>query len=584
MESVNSLPFEQEEHPKTNQKRTVPQKKYILEPWTDYLKEHLEGFDQIQWKLQFALASLAYDLDTKRRKHDRHKGFYTVSHQELKRDFGSRGFHPANKNLEMFVVTNWSKKDNSTRAFKLSPQVSAIRNSFLSKEPAELAELVDETGKILRKLPKFELDKEVSITKRKYTNVCYKVRPNRYFLSKLITQLRKSIHLGADLQLELDCALKLRKRAYTKVSGRNVLHERYHESPAGRLYAKETSLQNAPKCVSSAIMTGYIENDFENCHYSMFSQLAARINVTCEHIDFYLKNKKGVREAIASDIGLSVSKVKVSLIAIMYGAKPTTWHDAAIPKKILQEDAHKATALYAHKYFAGILSDIKKARKAIIEQWPDVTQRSYVNALGKKISKKEGDKFVMAFLMQGLEGYMLRIAMDQCHDVVALKHDGFVTVTKPDTRAVCVKIRDELDLRMEIDTTLIQTKQSKKAVFALKQEQDKEKEQDKTRQAGMVRQVLTDHLSPYSPVTYCPEREKSVNRQRHEFFQPAQKLGQKAKLSTGYPQATNTRGDMAKVVELHLLGNSTQKIIDKTGLPMRTVFGCILEAQKQEII
>lgn len=193
------------------------------------------------------------------------------------------------------------------------------------KSDPVLSELICETGKRLRTLPDNGLA-NVGITNRKNTRIKAVIPVNHRALNRLIKQLKSADKdAGLDVDYLLDSARTIKHYSSTKVAGKNRLIQRYHESKAGRLYASGVNLQNVPKLIKHAALSGCWEHDFENCHYSIFLQLAARIGIQCTAIQHYIDHKNAFRAAIAEDVGISAKQVKICLLALMYGARESTW-------------------------------------------------------------------------------------------------------------------------------------------------------------------------------------------------------------------------------------------------------------------
>jgi hypothetical protein len=218
---------------------------------------------------------------------------------------------------------------------------------------------------------------------------------------------------------------QLLRLANIDIAGRGYVMHRYVEAKSGRLYAKGVSLQTTPRLIRQAALHGLYEYDFENCHYSIFSQLAARYGFESEAIGHYLAHKKAVREQLAKDIGISIEQVKMCLLAIMYGARANTWHENAIPNEI--QDTAKVKALYAHPLFQGIAQDIAQGRRVILDNWP-TRRTTLLNDMSKRIKKNEKPERKLAHLLQGIEAKALRAVIELIpNDVLLLMHDGFVT-------------------------------------------------------------------------------------------------------------------------------------------------------------
>ena len=470
----------------------------VLESFVDFLCAHLANFSTKPENIQFHFADLAFRLEQKRFRHNKFDGYAFLPYQEIYSKFG-RNFLIINESIDFFIITqNWSKQNKHTRGIKLSLQVSGLKTAFLESDPL-LSELICETGKRLRTLPSNGLA-DVSITNRKNTYLKAVVPINHRALNRLINQLKGiDKDIGLDVTYLLDAARTIKHYSSTKLAGKNNLIQRYHESKAGRLYASGVNLQNAPKLVKNAALSGCWEHDFENCHYAIFQQLATNVGQHCTAMQHYTDNKTAVRAAIADDVGITIKQVKICLLALMYGARESTWHEAAMPQII----GNKAEELYQHPFFATFSEEINKSRKQIISLWPNQNQRSIINAMGKPISKKDNGRFIMAHLQQGIEARMLHIAVSHFNDeILLLQHDGFSTLTKIDCSPVISQISNDLNLTMQITSKMHQIQ------IPIKQKGEQEH----------TRQVLTNTETEENAYNPLLSRDLSISRFQSEFL------------------------------------------------------------------
>lgn len=240
---------------------------------------------------------------------------------------------------------------------------------------------------------------------------------------------------------------EIRRLAETDIAGRGVVIHRYRECSSGRLYALNTSLQTAPRSVRSAALHGLHDYDIENCHYSIFYQLAQRAGIECVNIKHYLTNKSEVRKAVSANVSITLKQTKSCLLALMYGAKLSEWYENAIPDEIGQE---KARALYADANFSGIAADVKAGGKLILEQW-DKSKTMLFNDMGKSILLSEPSNKKMAHLLQGIEAKAIKAAiMLYPDDVVLLMHDGFVSKAILDLQMIEQVIYDETGFNLQV--------------------------------------------------------------------------------------------------------------------------------------
>jgi len=458
-----------------------PRNTFWPEPLLKQLAKDVLGFKSETKQVQAALASLVSIGATERRRHTVHDGYMSFHHTELARQFGGRGqFNAINARLGFFEIKKnalgedawrWSADDKatdtSTKAYRFSPEVQASRDRFLAKKPErekQLTRLLDASGKALRKPDSavVSLDTDGLPTTRwrvandgdRLTRVPVDIPTLRRFREKYRKDANEYMLTGrapSDLVTtspKLETLVKLRNKAaeiiraaYCDMPGLgNVLH-RYEESSSGRLYANGfASLQNAPKEIRKAALVGLWDYDVENCHFAIMAQMARRAGVHCDAIEYYMAHKDPVRQEIANDAGISVDDTKTCLLALMYGARTSTWDENAIPEAV---GFDAAARLFALPRFANIAADVKRAGKAILAQHPLNRQGGLVNAFrkpldtkarkeqkGKPAKKAKTASQKLAHLVQGVEALALWTCIERHPgEIVLVQHDGF-TATK----------------------------------------------------------------------------------------------------------------------------------------------------------
>ena len=237
-----------------------------------------------------------------------------------------------------------------------------------------------------------------------------------------------------------------------------MIFQTYQESISGRLYGQDLHLQNVPREVRHAALSGQYDYDFDNCHYAILQQLAAKLNVRTPYIDEYLQEKKYHRGRLADLLKLPVDTVKRSLIALIYGAsmnvKPgNDFHDLL--------GAEEATALCSDSFFAGLGKDIKRAGKLVVGAHRNKSNGDLINAMGKcnvrKIKAKGGKPDTrevqeLAHILQGYEAKMINIAADMFPDrITLLQHDGFTSSAgNLDTDKLVAEIHRQTGLKMSL--------------------------------------------------------------------------------------------------------------------------------------
>ncbi len=446
---------------------------YILEGFVQALRRGIQGFATIHQQAQHHLAKLIWNSGLKTRQHSKHEGYMAITFQELYGKFGRKGFQALNEKLNLFEVTaNWSMANRYTKGYRLTPKVQAIKTRFLNAHRRKLDNLLMGDGKVLRTPPKAVASKDMDgITASKWKNTKFKSTvpvdiQTLKSLKKYLAALGKDMeagrwngHLFFEVETieQVDHLLEVISQtltlAHTTAAGKGYVIHRYIESGSGRLYAKGINLQTTPRAVKEAALHGLWEYDFENCHYAIFRHLADQAGVDCPSIDHYLAHKKQVRRQLEADLQLTTDQAKACLIAIMYGARETQWHQAAIPTML----GDKAGLLYRHPLFQGLVGDIQKGRKAILSAWPGKGRSTFMNALGKRIRKEKTPEQILAHLIQGIEAKMLHTALDLYpQDILLLQHDGFAASKRLDKVTVEQAVKEATGIPMALSEDRIQ--------------------------------------------------------------------------------------------------------------------------------
>jgi hypothetical protein len=257
----------------------------------------------------------------------------------------------------------------------------------------------------------------------------------------------------ANIERCIETIYKVSRLSMTDAAGEGFMAHHYEESDSGRLYPTGISLASAQTVVKDAALTGCWEYDISNCHYAILAQMSAKFGHACAAIDHYLKNKATIRADIAHQAGISVTAAKTCLVALMYGARSSTWHENAIPREIGEE---AAVRLYASPVFMGLSNDIAKARAAILSKCRKTRTGSIVNAFGKSIPGTARQEQKMAHLLQGVEAKALQAVVNRCpDDIVLVQHDGFVSTARLDVGAISDAIFATTGYRLKLEERLM---------------------------------------------------------------------------------------------------------------------------------
>ncbi len=439
---------------------------YVPEDFIKVLRHNnwgLKGFSKLPAETQAKLAYYIFHAGTWRRKH-KHPAmsdYMSISYKELERDFGRGKFKTLNGKLKVFKVTpNWHKDKGYTKGYMLTDQVDKIRSRYLEPRERPLTRLISTNGLALRTMLSPVLSKDTKGITRKAWKTAKPLNAipiDSKLLKSLYAHLtRREDGTITDLfaKAEQDDTKYLAEKigkllalARTDIAGRDTIMHTYIEAKTGRLYAKGESLQNAPKDIKAAALHGLYEYDFENCHFAIFSQMAARYGYEAEGVNHYVRKKREVRSTLSTDLGLAIDDVKMCLIALMYGAHTSIWHENTIPKTI---GAERAEALYEHPLFVALDTDLKEGGEAILQGWPK-RRTTMLNAADKWVGNKEPKRVRLAHLIQGVEAKALERAIELYpDDILLLMHDGFVTSGTVDTRLIEREILKATGYRLEL--------------------------------------------------------------------------------------------------------------------------------------
>lgn len=469
-----------------------PRNTFTLEPLVKQLAKDVPGFKSETPQVQAALAYMVWTGPTERRRHTVHDGYMSFHHTELARKFGGQ-FKAINARLRFFEIkTNEQGKEvwrfdkeakateTFTKGYRFSPVVQKSREAFLAKKPvrlSKLSRLLDANGTGFRTPPKAVASIDIAgnpTTRWRAANDgdslslvpvdIEKLKHLQRDLAKKIETMRRTGHAPRDLWMEypsLDYLVGLHEQttqiilmAHSDLGLGLVLH-RYVESDSGRLYALNcASLQNAPKVIRKAALSGRWDYDVENCHFAIMAQMARLEGPPCVAIKQYMANKKAVRAEISEAVGISIEDTKTCLLALMYGARTTTWFKNAIPKAI--DD--KAAALFALPLFANIADDVERARAAILKQHEPNRQGGLVNAFGKSIKADDyKPEQRLAHLIQGVEAKALRACIElHPGEIVLVQHDGFTATKRLDVAALEQAIQTATGYALKLEETPVQ--------------------------------------------------------------------------------------------------------------------------------
>ena len=443
-------------------------KKIVIAALGESLPDNIPGFAYLPKEHQAQLCYLIWRYGMPRARHERigWGEYMTIHYQTLRKHFGKNGFQIINEKLNLFhVTTNWHSKDKQTKGYKPTDKVLAIKQQCMD-ECARLKNLkmIDSVGKEIKTLPKAIPYRDSKNQPAKVWNdvlIPNVVSINHNGLSAYQCQLELNLAKEKDpekmakYQRDKDAAQYLDLLARTALAGFGKIHQSYQESPSGRLYGQDISLQYAPRRIRQAALAGCYMYDIENCHFALLNQQASRLGCNLTAIEHYLNNKPEVRKRIAFDIGLTIDEVKKCLIAIMYGARPTTYPETnALPDTV---GVQKAKALLLHPLFDSIYQDVRKARNVILDN-TEVTRNRITNLADKKMHTQGKTKEkLLAHMLQGIEALALKtIVTTNPGRIIVLLHDGVVSNQRLEPAAIKNAIKQVTGYDLNISGGLIE--------------------------------------------------------------------------------------------------------------------------------
>lgn len=438
---------------------------WVPESFIQAMRQGVRGFKQLPQDHQVRLAFYVWIAGTSRRRHKKQEGYMSIGYMDLEQAFGRGGFKAINDALNIFEVTsNWWYSKKLTKAYRPSDHVQAVKDKYLAQARPKITRLITLDGQAIRTLPEPVASKDLDgVTATAWREAkpfnaipvdLDKMRELYDHLERMPVRKTGDLFIDAeadDVAYRLEILGQLLRLAHTDVAGRGFISHRYAEGRTGRLYARGISLQTAPRIIRKAALHGLYDYDIENCHYSIFCQLAERYNYECHSIKHYLAHKDEIREGIAKSAGITKEQAKMCLLALMFGARLSEWQDNAIPQAI----GARAGNLFADARFKGIANNVIEGRQIILENWPK-RRTTLLNDMGRSVSIKEPSNVRLAHIIQGLEAKALRAAIRLYPDeVVLLMHDGFVSKRALDVPLIEKAIYEDTGLRLEVAGGLI---------------------------------------------------------------------------------------------------------------------------------
>ena len=435
---------------------------YLPTNFIDHLIRSVPGFNK-ETK-QYEVARMLWMLTEPAHRHNEYKNSIYLSAIERDKLFGGRKkFDEINRTQESegryFYIhrfinspkTKLSKKSNKRYTYGYQPMPWMLRalDEYLLSDNAPTA-LLKAKNKVVRTIPRAIsslTNKSLTMTAWKDVFVPNQIKVNieninrlKYFYrdvmqANVLGILPSDIPYLEDLGTQMLSdwsAYRFRSAGSVAIATNNniaqgyLLHN-YEQITTGRLYARGINLQNCPREIRMAALSGCWDYDIDCCHFAILNQMAMSFGFDCSAIRDYIANKKLFRSAIAKESGISYEQAKTVLTMLIYGAVKSHRSQDAIPVEIGNEASSR---LYVSPSFLLIEKEVKKAGNIIYKMHPQ-QNGLFVNLMGMGIKSDNKQASVLAHLLQGVEAAALRSAANFCKDdLLLLMHDGFATVNR----------------------------------------------------------------------------------------------------------------------------------------------------------
>ena len=232
----------------------------------------------------------------------------------------------------------------------------------------------------------------------------------------------------------------------------------YEQKKTGRINEVLSGLQSTPREVVRATYAGAWDYDISNCHFAILSEWAKKLGQSSPIIDFYLINKKTVRQELAidckPDLGLdeAIKLVKKCLLSLVYGAVLNDDESRSSIGKTLGEES--AAKFISHQFVKNLAYEIRSLQKFIINDLPKHAGR-YGNHMGIFTDEKDPRK-LLSHALQGAEAIALKSILEHFGKHILLcMHDGWISEKRLKTADLERIIRAATGFSLEIEEVQI---------------------------------------------------------------------------------------------------------------------------------
>lgn len=245
--------------------------------------------------------------------------------------------------------------------------------------------------------------------------------------------------------------------------GRNItcfgkIPVQYEQKKTGRINEILSGLQSTPREVVRAAFAGAWDYDISNCHFAILSKWANKLNHSSPIIDYYLANKKKVRQELAFEckpdleINDAIRLIKKCLLSLVYGAVLNDDDKRSSIGKTLGKDS--ASLFVKNQFVKDLKAEISKLQKVILNDLPKHAGR-YGNHMDIYTDERNPKK-LLSHALQGAEAMALKSILKHFGEHILLcMHDGWISEKRLKTADLERLIKTATGFSLEVEEVQI---------------------------------------------------------------------------------------------------------------------------------
>ncbi len=246
------------------------------------------------------------------------------------------------------------------------------------------------------------------------------------------------------------------KKALNNTLAPNRIIQLFIESENGRLTPLRgfslPNIINTPSRIRKVLFSDmdYYSYDLSNAHFSVFNTLCNNYGVKCPNLEFYLKEKEGLREIWSNDYDVKPNVLKPYLISWLYGNNNNVVTQNSFYKDVGEFGMR---AINKDKVLSGMYQEIVAGRNLIVKKTRE--KKLINNILGKQRPIQDLKKD-LCFLLFGYETKIMEVANQYLgSDMLIYIYDGFIS-KKIDVKALQEEVNKKLKLNIVFDEELVE--------------------------------------------------------------------------------------------------------------------------------